>query len=301
MISIYPQKFFWGGSCTISFLLVRKRELDQDGNPIELIELVKEMGFKIGHTVQRAQDKLVGTIDSMTGSLVFLQFEDGLYQIGAQSFIQGEWKILKKSSKVLEFSYDQFKDHCGHQNRHLKHMETEGKIATTLLGLEAKHHSVLQHVKIVLQPSRNVVVTESFGEGKLCLVPSTGMICLRPKDNAIYLGIVDGDEWYLHPYFSGPDKDGGLKEVSFLSPFWLVRKTSVEEDSNIEIKGVIPDGGNNPNLKIPLLRNKKALEAGDILVLYVPKVPEAPCEKPVKVAANPPPKRQRTKGPEKSK
>ena len=66
------------------------------GDLTDSVQLVKEMGFKPGSTIQRRKDKLAATIGSMGGDTVVLQLDEGLFQLSCKSFLHNEWKIIKR-------------------------------------------------------------------------------------------------------------------------------------------------------------------------------------------------------------
>ena len=195
-----------------------------------------------------------------------------LFQLSCNSFLHNEWKIIKRQVESLEYGFEQFSNHCGFENADMLNVVTKGKIMAALLALESKHRGCTKNLAIVLKPTRNVKVTSPIQKGKMTLVPSTPAVSLKSSKAGLSLGEIEGQEWYLHPHVVGPEKDGSMKSDSFLCPFWLVRKTHDTSEANVEIKLV---NGGSDALKIPVMQNKVALKEGDVLMLYVEKLPDA--------------------------
>ena len=71
-------------------------------------------------------------------------------------------------------------------------------------------------------------------------------------------------------------------------PFWYVKTTADNEKANMEVVGEIESGRANRGFKVPLMKNHKDLEEGDILMKYEEGKQETP-EELVPVLAAPDP------------
>ena len=238
--------------------------------------MVQELGFELGMHVQRRADKAEGEILEMSGSSVVLAMEAGRFNVDCSAFMKNEWKIVKKSMQPVQFPYDVFKEHCGHQNHAMAEIVAKGQLAEALLKLEEKFLRCVQGVSIAWKPSRGVVAVQRFPKGKLTLAPSSYVISRKATALGVKveMGMGGEDVWYLHPCICGPDNHHLLKPHSFLAPFWFVKKSAVAEEANVHMKNV-----NSGSMVIPCLVNSKEVNEQEELIQYSPKPePEAPTE-----------------------
>ena len=274
----------------------RIRKVGEDGQLLEGVQMLAELGFQVGMHVMRKADKVKGQITQMTGNLVTLEVHDGpitgTAQISADGFRKGQWKVSKEQEKPLEIeschTYSAFS-----KSKDISLKIVQGKVAAALMAHEEKFEDCLHGLKLVLKPSRDVVTTKRFSKGQLTLVPMTPKIIVtdQPSAGMVSLGKVDGLKIFLMPCFVGPDKDGNYEDC-FLPPFWGVRTTHDIEKANVEWHNVMDEGKANSNLKITLLKNTKEIAEKETLLRYVSKKERV--EELDELVPVPPPKQRKT-------
>ncbi|CAJ1336949.1 unnamed protein product [Effrenium voratum] len=207
------------------------------------------------------KDKARGQIHAMESLVVVLRVEtesvSGKCKVPV-CFLTGDWKIVKKPAAVLQAGR---------------------KFERTMEGL-----------KLQVKPMRNVVCQKAFAKGKMILAPSTHKVEVKP--GGLSLGKIDVVQLFLYSCFSPPGKDGSL-DRSVLCPFFMVRKTDQEEEANCAIS---PLFGDNSDVKISVLINRRALSPGESLLLFSPRPEESePEELKVEPPAAEPRQRKRLK------
>ena len=129
----------------------------------------------------------------------------------------------------------------------------------------------------------------------MILVPVTTKVEIKPVDESAGQGpqvgeLLSGLMFSLAPWFVMP-KEGTLGAIA---PFFFVQTTQDQEESNMEMAKIKAENG----LFVPVMRNTEAIEEGEELRLYQPKVQAArklaAIEK-VQEAQGPKPKRARGK------
>jgi hypothetical protein len=105
--------------------------------------------------------------------------------------------------------------------------------------------------------------------------------------SGVYLGLAKIDEKQYHvtassvPAFVKKENCRNSRATTIV-PFWMVEVTEHEGDANMKLsvdlsKFVIK--ADKPEIKVPMLKNSKALKAGDKLVLFVSPAGKPPLKK----------------------
>ena len=293
-------KYVW--KCCL-FFTPRKREFNQVGQLADASMLLLEKGFTVDAWVSRKKDKIVAQIKSISNTSVILSIEEGdlagTVQVSHSSFHKGEWKLSK--APVQKVNLDQLELYASSTNTEFLKKICTGNICAKLLDVETSHSDALSSLKLALKPRRNVVASKKFAKGKLVLVPTTAKIESKdvsetPSNNSICIGRcgTESTVYHLNAHFASPvDKDVG---DAFVSPFWLVSTTHVQEEANMHMSLTVGPSDKNSTLKIPTMVNLCAVNPEDVLLRYVPKPAKPDVEAVVPVNTNPPAKRLTAKG-----
>ena len=260
---------------------IRLREFTREGELKEPVNLVREMGFKEGQFVQQKGSKIVAKILEMKGDQIVLNVQDGLItgkaKVGVSAFLKKEWRIGQAPQETEEVP--NFLQHTAQQSLELSILLAKADVVRKLLEMESAHQTVYESLKLIRKPQKSVVATANISKGALKLVPTTTRIEIKQPDEeashgALCLGMVskvpqlEQKSFWLSPVFTAPGPEG---KCGFVSPFWLVKATHEKQDSNCEISLRFKPDAPNFDLKVPVIRNTKAIEAGQVLQCYVPK------------------------------
>lgn len=151
-------------------------------------------------------------------------------------------------------------------------------------------------VAVMCSP-KAVVVNKNFAVNEFVLSPGSQTVQIKEaKDSdapalyngsGVYLGLakIDGKQYYVTaasvPVFVKKENCRNARATTIV-PYWMVEVTEHDGDANMKLsldlsKCVIKT--DQPEIKIPMLKNSKALKAGDKLVLFVPPVGKPPLKK----------------------
>lgn len=231
--------------------------------------MAHELGFHVGVVIVRKSDKLRFIIQEMTeGDHVVIETEEGSrFELPTKSLLAGTWKLVKeKPTEVQEIS--DYSQNLVSGTKASQLCVVKGDIMKKLLDLESKYQDVHEGLKITFRP-RNVVTCKAFAKHKLVLVPMTTRIEETQKDKE-YHGVIHvqvekehGLAMHLQGCLQPPTADGDWGKA-VVEPFFCVRSEHKPEQANMEI--FTPAGSG-----IPLMRNTRAIQAGEMLVKYEPK------------------------------
>ena len=249
---------------------------------------VKDLGFDVGQMVLRKADGFIGKIDKITAEYVHLLGDDGtLVRASSETFVEGRWRqhVAKPEAVVLEewFRYSP--------------LHASDVAASIVKG--AVHHAMIEQYKefckwekqmmIYIKPTRDVQVLADFKPRGLKIPVATPKVEIKPvgwpqSQGAIQIATygpmagesVEGYVVYILPYFALP-KDGLLG--GSVNPAWIMKTSSNMDDCNMEVVGSTAKKewwtqSLNPHAckvaHLPVLKNSRALKAGESLVLFRP-------------------------------
>lgn len=141
--------------------------------------ILREKGFRVGHSIIRPVDKTRAVIVSVLDTRVRLDVDgkenalSGQYDISVNALLQGEWKPVKKAPAVLETQYANFKDSTALHCKALNEMVAKGEVARRLWEVETQHQKTLECLTLKLTPIKGVIVNKGFKVGKLAFAPAT--------------------------------------------------------------------------------------------------------------------------------
>ena len=161
----------------------------------------------------------------------------------------------------------------------------QAMVKCALWKAEDEHKDVLRDLSVTLSPASAVTVktTKPFTSGALVLVPVTTTItkgCADKKKVAANRAVdvamdfqnikvvslsrkVDAPKKEPEGVASGQSR---IKEVvAFVPPYWLVKTTDRAHEANVSTHMKVVDG-----IKIPVLKNSKAIAANQELYLLIP-------------------------------
>ena len=249
---------------------------------------VKDLGFDVGQVVFRKADGFIGKIDKITAEYVHLLGDDGtLVRASSETFVEGRWRqhVAKPEAVVLEewFRYSL--------------LHASDVAASIVKG--AVHHAMIEQYKefckwekqmmIYIKPTRDVQVLADFKPRALKIPVATPKVEIKPvgwpqSQGSIQVATygpmagesVEGYVVYILPYSALP-KDGLLG--GSVNPAWIMKTSSNTDDCNMEVVGSTSKKewwtqSLNPHAckvsHLPVLRNSRALKAGESLVLFRP-------------------------------
>lgn len=243
------------------------REFDSDGQLKDKSVLMKEAGFKIGQTIMRRQDKIHAVIRSIDHEKITVEHEGELFEAPLEAFLKHEWKIApeERAKEMVDPKHLL-------AMRDLDLVAVKGKIAARLLELFESHRKCLSMLHVYSKP-KSVEAAQEIPIGKLTLVPVTPNIqgikaydgTKPPTGYAVGLAGTPDTSFFLNQCFILPKDDAG-----FVAPFWLVSCTTDPDKANVELIDLVEPTFANKTLKhVPLIRNHKVIEEGDVLMRYV--------------------------------
>ena len=276
------------------------------------VQMMMELGFKINDTIcamKKEKDAEVQTlrINKMEHgkiNLLNVIIEMPEVQIDLSEFQQKKWKhITNNVDNTVWYGY--VEENCHHFSTSNMQNIVRSSAVIALHNAWNEETLVANGVQMTTAP-RAVVSLEKFSVGALVLAPNTQSVSMKElKDNdqtqmyaqtgGVFLGVTTFDS-KLHAVVAGSVAPYVKKENcrntrnTTLIPYWLVEVTNTEDVANMRLtmdlsKHVID--ANEPVIKVPLIKNSKALKAGDKLVLFVPA--------PASLNPKPPLKKQKTK------
>ena len=262
---------------------LRPREYGATGHLKNNATVLKELGFQVGQYITRRKDKVVARIVDMGNDEVTIDVEEGpitgMAKVSLTSFVEKkEWKTMSKDPQVPQVLEDWQGVFTASENLDLKVHIAKSAIFQKLLDMEHQSHKVYQRLKLIVKP-RGVWATEAFSTGKLTLVPTTLRIDVihdgddvKDPGHYVCLGKYKLMTFYLMPCFIMPSTKDDGRTTGFVSPYWSIRITKDNKDeANVERTGSFDSSDDNSSLKIHTIKNTKAINPGDELVMYVPK------------------------------
>ena len=253
---------------TTTAVAAKLREFDASGQLKDPSILLREAGFLPGKWVARKKDKLQAKLVKFEGGNVIIECEGEQYMATISAFIENQWKLIDEPKPREALDHVTF---ASFNSPDMIVAATKGKIIEKLMELERQHKASLNKVNVYLKPSKTVEATCAVATGKLILVPATPTIQAlqvdsRSKLKGLSLGKcgTDSHSFSLNQFVQVP-KDG----KGIVVPFWFVKGTSDPEKVNVEVVNIVDAGDENKSLKhIPLMKNTKALEQGDVLLKF---------------------------------
>ncbi len=166
----------------------------------------------------------------------------------------------------------------------------ESKVRVVLASMWRDCKGCNKGLKVATAPmkDRAVTTTATFAPGAISLVPFTLSIATRKVDDQLPNDALRLDIGFVNPnsgakYSCVLLPNGGhrlkttgdnigfnaLKPVAdpFLVPYWFVQQSPDEKEANVHVKNM---KSTDYNVTIPILVNKKEINAGTALVMYSP-------------------------------
>ena len=251
-------------------------------------ESVLALGFVVGATVLAKDaentDENSLTIKTVSQGAVTLSDAAGkCTSHDHQVFLEKGFILVNKKEETLK----NFLDHCPTKSPDWSWSLCEGRIKATMDQLYKAHCACLPNLLPIVAPQakQGVRAIIDFKAGEIELVPLTPSVVNLKSDSKIRPSqIVLGEHW-VHPATQAKhmivlNRSGGLKlppnalapgkpaapgenktEYYMVSVFWLVERTDVEEDANVQIKR--KNG-------IPILYNPRKISKDTTLKRYAP-------------------------------
>ena len=243
-------------------------------------QLVTEDGFVPGAYVVRKKDKVTAVIQHFDKEMVILRVigeghcSSGRVKVHYNSFLKKEWTKYtpKANDQAVDGEYFPW-DHVDY-----KTMMVKAKVAMQMHHVYTSAKEPGVGLKVFFKP-KYVVCNKDFKKNELVLIPSTTKIVAmdETKDyppNSIPLGrLQEGLKYYLLPWTQLPKEDGKQPVVN---PFFFVNSSDDCSECNMEL---VPStlnkyscSGDNLVVKIPTMKNTRALKCGETLTVYKAKV-----------------------------
>jgi hypothetical protein len=235
------------------------REFLPDGSLADPAVILVEQGFFVGASVVRKSDKLIASLKSFDGAFVTLQTATGEIQAPVQDFQSKAW--VKFEAKTKPDAIQNWMDHSAHSAKEFQIARVKGLIVDELCELTMKNVKNYDCLALFSKPHRSVMALGKIDKGKLVLVPSSTKIT-HGADGHLFVVESFGEKFWIAPHVSLP----GTKSASpFLSPFWLVEKTTDPELVNMEISTCKVKKLDRFTFTFQIVKNMKALKAEDTL------------------------------------
>ena len=264
----------------------RMREYDESGKQYTTAAL-EEAGFAVSQRVLHKKTKEEGEIVAMTSEKVTINLDSKTTMtVGAQEFLMGHWQTVKAKAPIEFLAWEDWEPF---KSVEVSVMELQAGACLALCEA-AKKKSLEGLITLQTKPAKDVIAAKAISKHALQIIPVTSKIQVQEATkgkqippSAISMGQkrIGGavfDMWLTpHP----------LKEGCLVSPAFMVRSAEDESKANMEIWPAL-GGQQVKELKVPVLRNTKAVKKGEQLLVYRPKVEaeaaEAPAEHPKKKA-----------------
>ena len=249
----------------------RMRELNPDGSLKNQEQILADGGFQSGVAVRRRSDKLECEIKDVIVPMVQLRDlrSGGLLKVNVCEFLGGEWTLFKAKSEP-EFLMNL--SSCGpDQCLEFVAAKTIAEIHLEMHSLVQAHQQqkLLKSLAVQLKPGKGLVSKASFPKHKLVLVPHSYRVTMRapkpePLPNAVKVVVswsMDQREFWVQASNRLP-KEQEEPGKDFVSPYFCVASTDDEEGVNMVL---CLSGTKQSKVRIPLLKNSKALQKDDHL------------------------------------
>lgn len=257
-----------------------------------------KIGFAPGNYVceKKAADIVVWRIDSITADTDTVKLiridegEDGHRKEVPFDTLLTDWRAHKGKVTELLPGWDFATNCCSPLDSKAWELEAaKGAVALAMRAEYQKHAGLLEHVRILMNPTI-VKVTKNFKVGKLSLVCASTRIDRKTSNGSFSLGTVGSHELHAASHFSAPlSSTGEPNQHAWVAPFWLV--PSVEGDANMALKTVSMQV-HGFTVGIPILVNSKELHAGDHLRMQNVVQGSVEATKRAESGSNPPPSKR---------
>ena len=237
-------------------------------------------GFGAGIHVVRRADGQKAVIESWSADRVVLVLPNGSKATALlKGFLEGDWKhIEEKEDPVALEGWTRF---LPWQTPEWQLQRIKADVTLLILSACERASKEMKHLTIFLKPSRAVQAHKHFEAGDLVIPPSSHKIDVRLKDekwnagSGICVGCCNfkaGSSKYqavisIQSVLAVPDE---TSQKGCVSPFWLLRTSSIEEECNLAMD-VTPspdDVVNLKSVKVPMAISTRPFNKGDMLVLY---------------------------------
>lgn len=262
-----------GQSCSSSH--ERMRELNPDGSLKNPSDLLADSGFVQDAFCRRRKDKMECVI--MQAKAPHVQLKElktgGLMKVSMDEFISGQWVVFKPKAEAQVL--DQLENFGPAASPDFQACSIVAAIHSEVARLVDHHSSdeVSKSLQLQMKPFKSVIAKANFAKNKLALVPFTFKVLMREKKSDPVSGAVqvvvpswkmDNREFWLVSCNQAPkeDDDGNTLTKGFISPFFAI--AGQEEEDLVNMTSFM-SGNSQSIVRFPVLKNSKAISAGDHL------------------------------------
>ncbi|CAJ1396261.1 unnamed protein product [Effrenium voratum] len=247
----------------------RMRELNADGSLKEPAVLLQEMGFEAGAHVRRRATKEEGVLDDIKGGMVRVDMGGGiLAKVAIEEFLQGGWVIFSPKAGPVYLHDPTIAPPSSNDEYKAQHLLATIVCQVHDMGseLELQNWDLLQ---IQTKPNKTVSAKDKISRGKLVLVPCSCKVVCLPKAKSKkgpgfeVLTSSPTHTFWITPMVQLPSEDGKGQQP-FVHPVWFLQASSDEQDVNMQLHYV--SCKSDKTIRIPILKNTKDLQAGDMLL-----------------------------------
>ena len=250
-----------------------ERNYDEFGTTSSASAMLKAHGFKPGGGVQRKQDKLIGSIAAITSEHLVLVLDSGKQvKASVAAFLEGKWVPYECLEEIVPGWQSLSPSKC----EEMLLQKAGANLMLEIIATTQKHSDADFGLDVYSKP-KMVKASKAFAVGKCVLVASAPTLqkkILRnneslssgtPVGSPVMLGEGRKAQFYLTSCFTYQGKG-----PFFVNPYWLVKGVDKKEDAVMEhVAG-----------KVPIMRNIRALQPGDVLTVFEPKKLVLPEERP---------------------
>ena len=240
-------------------------------------------GFSKGLNVVRKADEQEAVIEKWTAEKVYLLLPDSSRATASMSsFLTGQWKPQKSQEVPVPLHNWQrcLPNHSA--DWHLARMKAHAVLAIQQ-ACESRYKD-MKHLDVFVHKSRGVVAKKGFGIGELVLPPCSYKLDVRLKeeDKLLSSGICLGScnlkmrgksvaaTMTLQSCLVVPADDHA---AGFISPFWLMKTSSDEDECNMRMDRVFTAEDmmtSVEKLVVPMAKSTAEISKGDPLILFQP-------------------------------
>ena len=244
------------------------RELDDRGLLKNTDVVYAAKGFVVGAHLRRKIEGELRTAELVSfnaDGTVTLTYTDQSTSNVSLSDLEG-WSVFKpKGETVLDVSHFQ-----AHLSNEFGIHVIKAKITVSLDGILTDHVKSYKALKLMYGKRRTVTVNSALSKGSLVIAPASTKIVIKecPRDQVpsgvAYCGEVKhGVHCWLAQQTTVPNADS--RTSGFVSAWWFIDEADEGEDGNMALSYMKVNGVDT--LKIPVMKNTKALKEGDVLML----------------------------------
>lgn len=258
-------------------------------------QMMSELGFALGDVVSVAKrekgvEPQLFNISKMENGTIHLSDakDDKINESrDLAEFQQKKWRNVPKAADTgVLHSYEE--KYCQHWSTANMMSMVKSSVVIAIHSAWNDETLVDGDVQMSLTP-KAVYAMAKYNVGALVMSPNTQSVSIKEirenektpmyvPTNGVFLGTTTIDD-KVHAVVGGSvppfvkKQDSKNMRNTLLIPYWMLEVTDKEDEANMKLSIDLSKhaiDANDPSIKVPVIKNSKALKAGDKLVVYVP-------------------------------